>query len=348
MIQAETIKQLQQDLDETFREAESQRKSLRRSQAICHGAGALYVFFIIYLVFSSMIGFLDHNSPWKDIHIVVFMIPLFILLFGSNVYFKVSYIGFSELEKKSVRDIMERLFPKVACTIDDIPISKSTVINSKFFPRLENEGSLTKAFGSISFPGLEVYDLAIFEAVKKNVVTTSTVFSYIMLIQGLLQQAISPRFDSALYTFRGLYACAVLPKKTKKLKGIVIILPDKLEAHLDYLAETVQSMTTIDGCKLVKLEDPEFERHFKVYATDEVQARYVLTPLMMQQMSSLRAKYDRDVMFSFCEDEFHFAVSMPEGLLTLGDKVITDRNNIRIIYDNVCAAQSILKELRLK
>ena len=32
------------------------------------------------------------------------------------------------------------------------------------------------------------------------------------------------------------------------------------------------------GAKFVHLEDPEFERHFAVYADDEVEARMVLTP----------------------------------------------------------------------
>ena len=36
------------------------------------------------------------------------------------------------------------------------------------------------------------------------------------------------------------------------------------------------------------LEDPEFERHFAVYADDEVEARMVLTPAMMRKLTALR------------------------------------------------------------
>ena len=38
----------------------------------------------------------------------------------------------------------------------------------------------------------------------------------------------------------------------------------------------------------VTLEDPEFEKCFEVYGTDQVEARYLLTPGFMQQLMDLR------------------------------------------------------------
>lgn len=39
---------------------------------------------------------------------------------------------------------------------------------------------------------------------------------------------------------------------------------------------------------LVKLEDPRFSQHFKVYSSDQVEARYLLTPRMMERLLNLK------------------------------------------------------------
>lgn len=39
---------------------------------------------------------------------------------------------------------------------------------------------------------------------------------------------------------------------------------------------------------LVKLEDPRFSQHFKVYSSDQVEARYLLTPRMMERLLDLK------------------------------------------------------------
>jgi len=38
---------------------------------------------------------------------------------------------------------------------------------------------------------------------------------------------------------------------------------------------------------LVKLEDPRFNQHFRVYSSDQVEARYILTPRLMERMLDL-------------------------------------------------------------
>jgi hypothetical protein len=61
-----------------------------------------------------------------------------------------------------------------------------------------------------------------------------------------------------------------------------------------------------DKFSRVKLEDPEFEKYFEVYGTDQVEARFMLTPDVMQAYldledafkgSKLRATYHEDRIF---------------------------------------------------
>ena len=41
---------------------------------------------------------------------------------------------------------------------------------------------------------------------------------------------------------------------------------------------------------LVKLEDPEFEKHFVVSGEDQVEARYILSTCLMQRLTDFRNK----------------------------------------------------------
>ena len=355
MIPENTLDQLQKELDATFQKAERQRKILRVSQIACYGTAFLFFLFVISMMFLPAMGLFVHDyvanpNPtfWEANPILIFIIPAFALIFISSWIFPQAFSRFTTLEKSSVQKIMGRLFPQADFTFGYVHVPKSTLLNSKFYPELKVKDSSVKVFGAFSFRDkvteLKAYEVATVKGSGQNIITNSAPFMYIKLLQQVFGMAFSSRFDNSLYAFRGLFAYAVLPKK---INGTVIILPDKLTSHLDYLAETIQAMKTVDGSKLVKLEDPEFERRFAVYSTDENLARYILTPLMMQQMTSLHTKYNRDIMLSFNDDKFHFSVPMPEGLLTLGDKSITGRNSVQIIYDNVTVAQSILKELRL-
>ena len=49
----------------------------------------------------------------------------------------------------------------------------------------------------------------------------------------------------------------------------------------------------------ITLEDPEFNKVFTVYGSDEVECRYILTPAMMQRMLDFSSKAESSVHFSF-------------------------------------------------
>ena len=56
----------------------------------------------------------------------------------------------------------------------------------------------------------------------------------------------------------------------------------------------------LKGKKVVKLEDVEFEKHFEVYGTDQIESRYLLTPSFMQRLLDykLTKQYRIEVVFS--------------------------------------------------
>lgn len=87
--------------------------------------------------------------------------------------------------------------------------------------------------------------------------------------------------------FKGLFIAADF---NKKLHGMTFVFPDEAKGLLgDVLGRAVQSLESKDYVgggygELVTLEDPDFNRKFVVYSSDQIEARYVLTPTLMAHL----------------------------------------------------------------
>lgn len=60
--------------------------------------------------------------------------------------------------------------------------------------------------------------------------------------------------------------------------------------------------------KKVELEDVEFHKDFKVYARNEIDAFYVLTPQMIQRIKELNNNVGGKFLFCFCDNKLHIGL----------------------------------------
>jgi hypothetical protein len=58
----------------------------------------------------------------------------------------------------------------------------------------------------------------------------------------------------------------------------------------------------------IHLEDSEFERMFRVIGTDQVEARYVLSPGMMQRIKDIRTNWQSTIKVSFFDSKVAMAL----------------------------------------
>ncbi len=101
----------------------------------------------------------------------------------------------------------------------------------------------------------------------------------------------------------------------KNLNSRTVVLPDVAERCFGKLiGNFLQKMNFLDG-SLVKLENPEFEKLFSVYSYDQIEARYILTPQMMEQLTELRKKYNSDIRIVFEDEHMALAISKSSGWL---------------------------------
>jgi len=92
-----------------------------------------------------------------------------------------------------------------------------------------------------------------------------------------------------------------------------LVLPDTAEKLFGKFGQTLQSIGA-GKKKLVRLENPEFEKEFCVYADDQVEARYILTPALMERILTYKRKWKSKISLSFCDSKVYLAINMNKNL----------------------------------
>jgi hypothetical protein len=108
--------------------------------------------------------------------------------------------------------------------------------------------------------------------------------------------------------FNGLFFFADF---NKHISGETFVVPDRAEKMLGKMGQAFQ--TSRKG-ELVKLENPEFEKLFAVFSTDQVEARYVLSPVMMEAMVNIRRKVNHNFYFSFIGERVYCGIDIRKPL----------------------------------
>lgn len=132
----------------------------------------------------------------------------------------------------------------------------------------------------------------------------------------------------------------------KIFKGIFIKVP----CNKKFKTKTIIKEDTIkigDNKNRVKLEDPEFEKIYDVYSSDQVEARYLITTAFMNRMVELRKKNNK-IILSFEQGNVNIALSTNSDWFELSIfKPANDINQYREILEQIMTIFSILDSLKL-
>ncbi len=173
------------------------------------------------------------------------------------------------------------------------------------------------------FPGLGF--IALFITSFKNLVTRSTT----------IDATNYSKFEGGLITFD-------IKKRIEEL----IILPDNLEKHIGISAKFIQKRMSKKN-QLIKLEDPTFEKHFVVYGTDQVEARYILSPAVMYRLSFIREKLNRPLMLSVIGNTVYLYIYSKGGFMGLPKNKKISKKIVDDLYYQLTIATEMDKELSI-
>ena len=101
---------------------------------------------------------------------------------------------------------------------------------------------------------------------------------------------------------------------------------------------------------VVNLEDPEFEKQFEVFSTDQIESRYLLTPSFMQRLIDLNDVYESQKMeCAFYDNSLLMLISLNRNLFEPGSIFSREDfiDDAKILLRQMNAIFSIIETLKL-
>lgn len=87
--------------------------------------------------------------------------------------------------------------------------------------------------------------------------------------------------------------------------------------------------------KKVELESLEFNKKFNVYAKEEIEAYYILTPNMMERILNVNEKIKGDLLFCFIDNKLHIGLYNNRDLFepNIHKKIILERDTLKTMEE---------------
>lgn len=94
------------------------------------------------------------------------------------------------------------------------------------------------------------------------------------------------------------------------------------------------------GASRVKMENPDFEKVFDVFSTNQIEARYLITPSMMERMLKLDSNFKKGVTISFRNSTI--LVAIPDSKNRFEADVWSSLSDMSILKSDFAVLQSLL------
>lgn len=103
------------------------------------------------------------------------------------------------------------------------------------------------------------------------------------------------------------------------------------------------------GLERVKLEDPRFESSYEVYASDQIEARYLLTPAFMERLLILEQRLGCRVRLAFDRSSLLMSIELNRDAFNIGnlDAPLADRMRMEAIVNDLMMIFDVVDTLRL-
>lgn len=238
---------------------------------------------------------------------------------GLSIYYRSKYIA--SYKSGVIRRIVSFIDP--GFNFNDIGfINSLPFINSNLFLKHPDEfESEDYVYGRIGDTELQFAEVHAQEVVRRTKKRTE----YRTIFRGLLMEA----------------------DFNKNFNGKTIVLPDLAQKLLGALGQFFQSFDSGYG-DLVKLENPEFEKLFVVYSSDQIEARYILTPGLMDRIVDFRNKTGRKIYISFVDSKVYVAIPYNKNLFEPRlFRTILDFSPVQEYFENLQLAIGVIEDFNL-
>ena len=143
--------------------------------------------------------------------------------------------------------------------------------------------------------------------------------------------------------FKGLFFVADF---NKDFEGSTVLIPNRIGKGMSFLKK-MMGANRLE--KLVKLEDPEFAKNFNCYSSDDIKARYVLSPGLMHRINQFLKKYPKNsVYISFVDSHLYVAIYTGKDFFEPSYfKSVVNFDMIKSYFEDVKFVVDIVEEFNL-
>ncbi len=148
--------------------------------------------------------------------------------------------------------------------------------------------------------------------------------------------------------FQGLLMSADFPKQ---FHGVTRILPDNEKSLFAGIGKAMEGFFPFGSKDLVRLEDPEFETHFQVYSSDQIEARYLLSTSLMRRILDLRQAWGGCALrISFVDSSIHVAIPHKANFFepNLQESLLEPSGEFQRIASEVRSCLELVEQLNLE
>ena len=136
---------------------------------------------------------------------------------------------------------------------------------------------------------------------------------------------------------------------TVKFQGILLKAEFKKELNATIYVCDKKSISSLKSeGELAVMDNPKFNELFKTYTTDQIAARYALSPKLMENFNSLRTKFNAPLSAAFLKNEIYIAIDLRKDSFEPDiQKPITSNESIQSYIARVSDFVEIVHELEL-
>ncbi|MGL4854827.1 MAG: DUF3137 domain-containing protein, partial [Lentisphaeria bacterium] len=143
--------------------------------------------------------------------------------------------------------------------------------------------------------------------------------------------------------FKGLF---VIVDFHKNFKHKTMVVPDFAEKMFGQLiGNFMQRNNFARSGKLCRMEDVEFEKIYAVYAHDDIEARYLLSPHLMSEMVKMRQRFGCNIYFSFIKSKLFIAIESKYNFFERPKSI--DVNSLCHTFNEINTILKIVDDLNL-
>lgn len=281
----------------------------------------LIIALTIAAVYFVLIAIVEKTSG-MDLDIIL-KIGLFVLIAFSAVY---SYIRFKKIEQQLKERIIKPLIQFVNPSFVYTPsnhITKDEFIDPNFYHK-------------------NIVDVLLGDDLVEGFVGDTHVrFSE---LNAKKIEKTNDKTTRAVPVFQGLFF--VFDFK-KDFEGSLYVMPKMMPFGLDRLSRVTKTNLTREKMGRVEMENGLFNDTFDVRSTDQHTARYVLTPLLMENLMKLQDQAKHHTMFSFVNGKMYLALHTGKSHFSFNLFSEIGEQNVLQYFNDLIYTFSIVEELSL-